>query len=127
MKSIFPIFFIIWSANVFAQNIISGMVTNSYNEPIPGVDVYVPKLHKGTTTDLNGYYALKNLPSGTINIIYNSLGYKTVVKTIEFDQQEIELNLILEESVFEMDEVIIAKPFNKLQSENVMKVEHRNI
>ena len=127
MKSIFPIFFVIWSANVFAQNIISGMVTNSYNEPIPGVDVYVPKLHKGTTTDLNGYYALKNLPSGTINIIYNSLGYKTVVKTIEFDQQEIELNLILEESVFEMDEVIIATPFNKLQSENVMKVEHRNI
>ena len=127
MKLILSILFIIWSANVVAQNIINGTVTNANSEPILGVDVYIPKLHKGTTTDLKGNYTLKNLPNGTIKIIFSSLGFKTTVRTIDLDREEMELNMVMEESVFEMDEVIIATPFNKLQSENVMKVEHRTI
>ncbi|MDH5413387.1 MAG: TonB-dependent receptor [Flavobacteriaceae bacterium] len=127
MKLILSILFIIWSAIVVAQNIINGTVTNANSEPILGVDVYIPKLHKGTTTDLKGNYTLKNLPNGTIKIIFSSLGFKTTVRTIDLDREEMELNMVMEESVFEMDEVIIATPFNKLQSENVMKVEHRTI
>jgi iron complex outermembrane receptor protein len=31
---------------------------------------------------------------------------------------------MLEETIFEMDEVIVSTAFNKIQSQNVMKVEH---
>jgi iron complex outermembrane receptor protein len=34
---------------------------------------------------------------------------------------------MLEETIFEMDEVIVSTAFNKIQSQNVMKVEHESI
>jgi iron complex outermembrane receptor protein len=36
-------------------NTISGTVTDSSNNPIIGVSIYVPELHKGTATDLGRY------------------------------------------------------------------------
>jgi iron complex outermembrane receptor protein len=37
------------------------------------------------------------------------------------------LNIVLEQAIFKMDEVIVSTAFNKLQSQNVMKVEHATI
>ncbi|MGB5363304.1 MAG: TonB-dependent receptor, partial [Aureibaculum sp.] len=115
------------SLATYSQSTLIGKITDLNNNPLVGVDIYAPNLHRGTTTDENGTYILKNLPSGNIKIVFAFLGFKSVVKSIEFDKEEIELNISLEESVFNMDEIIIATPFNKLQSENVMKVEHRTI
>ncbi|MBT8384987.1 MAG: TonB-dependent receptor, partial [Bacteroidia bacterium] len=115
------------SLATYSQSTLTGKITDINNNPLVGVDVYAPNLHRGTTTDENGAYILKNLPSSKINIVFSFLGFKSVVKSIEFDKNEIELNVNLEESVFNMDEIIISTPFNKLQSENVMKVEHKTI
>lgn len=115
------------SLATYSQSTLTGKITDINKNPLVGVDVYAPNLHRGTTTDENGAYILKNLPSGKINIVFSFLGFKSVVKSIEFDKNEIELNVNLEESVFNMDEIIISTPFNKLQSENVMKVEHKTI
>ena len=127
MKHFCLIIFLGVSLATHSQNILVGNVTDLNNNPIVGVDIYAPNLHRGTTTDENGTYILKNLPSGSIKIVFAFLGFKSVVKSIKFDKKEIELNVSLEESVFNMDEVIVSTPFNKLQSENVMKVEHRTI
>ncbi len=127
MKHFCLIIFLGVSLATHSQNILVGNVTDLNNNPIVGVDIYAPNLHRGTTTDGNGTYILKNLPSGSIKIVFAFLGFKSVVKSIKFDKKEIELNVSLEESVFNMDEVIVSTPFNKLQSENVMKVEHRTI
>lgn len=127
MKLFCVIIFLGVSLATHSQSTLVGKVTDLNNNPLVGVDIYVPNLHRGTTTDENGTYILKNLPSGSIKIVFAFLGFKSVVKSIEFDKKEIELNVSLEESVFNMDEVIVSTPFNKLQSENVMKVEHRTI
>jgi iron complex outermembrane receptor protein len=37
-----------------AQNSVSGKVTDKDMNPIVGVSVYAPELHKGTTTDVDG-------------------------------------------------------------------------
>jgi hypothetical protein len=50
-----------FSAPLHAQNTISGTVTDSSNNPIIGVSIYVPELHKGTATDLRTLF-LTNLP-----------------------------------------------------------------
>ncbi len=127
MKHFCLIIFLGVNLATHSQNILVGNVTDLNSNPIVGVDIYAPNLHRGTTTDENGTYILKNLPSGSIKIVFAFLGFKSVVKSIKFDKKEIELNVSLEESVFNMDEVIVSTPFNKLQSENVMKVEHRTI
>jgi iron complex outermembrane receptor protein len=110
-----------------AQNTISGTVTNRDNQPIKGISVYAPELHQGTTTDDNGEYILTNLPNGRLKLNFVFIGFSSQYKTIQKPQKENILNVMLEETIFEMDEVIVSTAFNKMQSQNVMKVEHESI
>lgn len=110
-----------------AQNTVSGTVTNMANQPIKGVSVYAPELHQGTTTDDNGNYILTNLPNRNLKLSFVFVGFSNQNKTIQHLQKENTLNVVLEETIFEMDEVIVSTAFNKIQSQNVMKVEHETI
>jgi len=124
---IFILFLIGLSLVAHSQNKLSGKITNSQNEPLLGVTVYIGELQKGTSTNENGDYELLNLPNNAIKITVAFIGFKTQVKTIALSAKETILNFTLEEAVFKMDEVIVSTVFNKLQSQNVMKVEHESI
>ena len=110
-----------------AQNTISGTVTGAQNQPIIGVSIYAPELHKGTSTDENGNYSLSNLPNGKIKLTFAYIGFATQNKIINLQNKENTLDIILDETEFLMDEVIVSTAFNKIQSQNVMKVEHSTI
>jgi iron complex outermembrane receptor protein len=127
MKKYLIALVLIFTTIIQAQNTLSGIVTDMKNQPIKGVSVYLPELHKGTSTDENGNYILANLPSGEIKISFVFLGYGTQNKTIGALEKQTTLDVILEETPFEMDEVIVSTAFNKIQSQNVMKVEHESI
>jgi len=127
MKKLLLALILGYSGLVSAQNSISGTVTNLENKPLAGVSVYAPELHKGATTDENGKYEFNNLPNGSLRIAFTFVGYTTQNKTISKLLKQNTLDITLAESVFEMDEVIVSTPFNKLQSQNVMKVEHESI
>jgi iron complex outermembrane receptor protein len=123
-KYILSIIIVGISAITFAQNSIHGIVSDTENNPLFGVEIFAPQLHTGTTTDLNGYYEFKNLPKGKIEIAITFIGYQPIYKTINLQVKKIELNILLEDAIFGLDEVILSVPFYKLQSENVMKVEY---
>ncbi|MBC7605992.1 MAG: TonB-dependent receptor [Burkholderiales bacterium] len=127
MKKLLMILILGYSGVAFAQNKISGQLTDTQKQPIKGVSIYLPELHKGTATDGNGKYILNNLPNGAIKLTYVYVGFATQNKTIDLEQKENTLDIVLEEATFQMDEVIVSTAFNKLQSQNVMKVEHETI
>ncbi len=127
MKKILITLFVGFSALLNAQNKISGTITDKENQPIKGVSVFVSDLHKSSSTDENGKYSVTNLPLGNIKIAISALGFITQNKTVTIQSGENSLNLILEPTIFQMDEVIVATAFNKLQSQNVMKVEHESM
>ncbi|WP_298370491.1 TonB-dependent receptor [uncultured Lutibacter sp.] len=127
MKSYILTLFMGLTSIVYSQNSIKGTVSSTHNQKLFGVEVYISELNKGTATNEYGYFELNNLPSSTLKIKVAYIGYKTQIKTIKLTEEITELNFILEESVFKMDEVIISTPFNKLQSENVMKVEKASL
>jgi iron complex outermembrane receptor protein len=110
-----------------AQNSISGKVTDSKNNPLKGVSVYTAELHKSTTTDENGNFTLAQLPNGGVALTFSSIGFATQNKAITKVQDITQLDIILEEAIFEMDEVIVSTPFSKLQSQNVMKVDRESV
>ena len=116
-----------FSAVLQAQNTLSGTVTDLRNQPIKGVSVYASELYKGTTTDENGKYTFFNLPNRNLKISFAFAGFATQNKTVSNLENENTLDVILEEVIFEMDEVIVSTAFNKIQSQNVMKVEHESI
>jgi len=127
MKKILITLFIGFSALVNAQNKISGTITDNENQPIKGVSVFIPDLHKSSETDENGGYSINNLPSGNIKITFSLLGFITQNKSIAVQNGDNKLDIALEPTLFQMDEVIVATAFNKLQSQNVMKVEHESM
>lgn len=127
MKKIIIALILGFSGLLNAQNTVSGTVTDLQNQPVPGVSVYVAELHKGTTTDENGKYSLNNLPKGGLRIAFTFVGYTTQNKNIEKLLKENTLDILLTQAAFEMDEVIVSTAFSKLQSQNVMKVEHETI
>ena len=82
MKIYINLLFLIATMTVFTQNSISGRITDTKNNTLIGVEVYAQELHKGTVTNKEGLYELKNIPNGKIKIIFSYLGYKTVSKTL---------------------------------------------
>ena len=116
-----------FSTILSAQNSVTGKITDTKNQPIIGVSIYAPELHKGTSTDENGKYTLSNIPTGTAKLTFAFTGFATQNKTINVQKKENILDILLEETVLHMDEVIVSTAFNKIQSQNVMKVEHSSI
>ena len=127
MKSLFFTLFIGFTLFASAQNKISGTITDKNNKIIPNTIVSIPDIHKETITDENGKYVLTNLPKGNFKIVFSIIGYTSQTITTVLSDNEVELNIALEESVTHMDEVIVSTIFNKLQSQNVMKVEHETL
>ena len=127
MKKIITALFIGFAAILQAQNTISGTITDAKKQPLIGVSIYVPELHKGTSTDENGNYSLSNLPNGKIKMTFAYIGFATQNKTLNLQQNKTILNIVLDETEFQIDEVIVSTAFNKIQSQNVMKVEHSSI
>jgi iron complex outermembrane receptor protein len=127
MKKIIPILLLGFSAMLHAQNSVSGTVTDAQNQPLKGVTITAHEIHKGTTTDENGKYTLNNLPNGNLKLSFSFIGFAVQNKTIFLEQKETTLDISLEEKAFQMDEVIVSTAFNKLQSQNVMKVEHASM
>lgn len=127
MKKIIPILLLGFSAMLHAQNSVSGTVTDAQNKPLKGVTITAPEIHKGTTTDENGKYTLNNLPNGNLKLSFSFIGFAIQNKNISLQQKETTLDISLEEKAFQMDEVIVSTAFNKLQSQNVMKVEHASM
>ena len=126
MKKLLIVLFLGFTTIINSQNL-SGIITDTNNNPLDDVEIFLEELQIGTSTDENGYYEITNLPNNTFHITFNYLGYETQLKTITLKKEPIELNIILQDAVFHMDEVIISTPFNRLQSENVMKVDKATV
>ncbi|MDP3312807.1 TonB-dependent receptor [Lutibacter sp.] len=126
MKKYLTILFVGLSICVTAQNKLSGTITNSQNQLLQGVEVYIEELQKGTTTNEMGKFELINLPK-QVKLSFSFMGFETQIIHFNFIEKYSDLSIILKESIFNMDEVIISTPFNKLQSENVMKVDRVSI
>ncbi|WP_300565193.1 TonB-dependent receptor [Flavobacterium sp.] len=127
MKSFFVALLLGFSLFANAQNSITGIVINSEKKPLESVIVSIPELNKETVSDADGKYLLENLPNGDFKITFSYFGYESKEAKITLNQKETILDITLDESTSHMEEIIISTAFNKIQSQNVMKVEHSSI
>ncbi len=128
MKTYLTILFFIGTCVFgYTQNSIKGTITDTENNPLFGVEIYAPDLHIGTTSNENGVYTLENIPHGELTIVFSYYGFESQIQYLDFHKDINNLNIQLTESVFNIDEVIISTPFNRLQSKNVMKVESSKV
>ncbi len=128
MKKIFILIFFTSSITIgYTQNKLSGKIVDENDESLFGVQIYSEELQIGTTSDENGDYEIKGIPNGKHVFTFSFIGFETQQKHITLYNENSTINITLFETVFHMDEVIVSTPFNKLQSENVMKVVHKSV
>src|SRR5699024_4924579 len=125
MKNIFFSLVVIVSiTSGYSQNNLTVKITSkNTGEPVLAT-IYIHQLEKGTDSDFDGNYELKNIPNGNFEVIVSAMGYNSLTQKINFFNSETQqFHFRLSESAVEMEEVIVSTPFHKLQRENVMKVE----
>jgi TonB-dependent SusC/RagA subfamily outer membrane receptor len=81
---------------------INGLVTDEYNEPIPGVNISIKGKTQGTETDFNGNYSLKSKKGDVLT--FNYIGYNSL--EIVVDDFSL-LNVALEENKESLDEIVV--------------------
>ena len=87
---------------------LSGTITDAgSNETLIGVNISIPELKTGVTTNEYGFYSL-TLPKGTYKIKITYLGYQTIEETVSLNQNiKNNFKLIGSESV--LQEVVITE------------------
>jgi Ca-activated chloride channel family protein len=98
------ILFTFSTLNIFADKIISGVITASSDKSaIPGVSVILKGTTNGCISDLNGKYEIAVPDSGAI-LIFQFIGYKK--QEIATNSQQI-INISLDEDVVSLNEVVV--------------------
>ncbi|MGY5353349.1 SusC/RagA family TonB-linked outer membrane protein [Wenyingzhuangia sp. IMCC45467] len=102
LKLLLMAFVLCLSSTLWSQNKVTGVVSDTYDMPIPGANVIIKGTSKGTITDFDGNYELNIAKGDVLEMSY--IGYKT--KEITYNGEPI-LNVRLEETNTQLDEVII--------------------
>lgn len=85
---------------------LTGKVYNSVNEAVPFVNIYVRELESGTVSDEKGYYFYQLIP-GNYNVVYSAVGYETVSKEVKMGDEDLTLDVYLNPSSEQLEEVMI--------------------
>ena len=121
MKIYLKIFLLIFSITCNSQNnSLAGEISDGL-ENLSYVNIYIQNTKLGTSSNENGYYQIKNIPSGTYKIVVSSLGYKTKTTEITFNKNENEkiiqnFSLVSDNS---LDEIVVSgnlRPVSKSAS-----------
>lgn len=106
-KIIFAIVALFSGVIMFAQNVISGNVTDANTEqPIPGVNIKVIGATIGTTTDFDGNFTLEVNMELPFSIEATYVGYTQ--KSIEILENNQNVEISLQENTTSLDEVVIS-------------------
>jgi len=91
------------SMNAFGQNVsVTGAVSDSQGQPIPGVSVVVKGTSTGVATDFDGNFTINASPSNVL--LFSYIGF--LKKEVAIGTQRT-INVTLEEDVSQLDEVVV--------------------
>lgn len=106
MKNIFTLLFLILSAATFAQQTISGKVTDEKGRPVTGANVFIEGTYDGDSSDEQGNFSFQTTVTGKQNLVVTFLTFETYNQEIvveDFKNRTVKLK----ESVNTLDAVVI--------------------
>ncbi|RYU96661.1 SusC/RagA family TonB-linked outer membrane protein [Emticicia agri] len=96
---------LLWMMSIvaFAQKSVSGKVSDSKGEGVPGASISVKGTTAGTISDAEGNYKI-NVPNAGGTLVISSIGYKTVEITLG---NQTTVDVTLEDDAASLDEVVV--------------------
>jgi len=109
MKTIILLFFLIPVGIEFsnAQVILSGKITDSSRQPLPGANIMIKGSYDGASTDTAGNFKFKTMETGKQILVASFIGYKNAEREIDLSVTPVNLELALTEQSGELKEVTI--------------------
>ncbi len=105
---------------------VSGFVQDkSTGEPLPYTNVIILENQMGTSADVNGYYILPKMISGSYRLRLMMIGYQTVEKKIEITTQNIRIDFELEPVAIDLEQVTVSA--ERMRFENRVDVSRVNL
>ena len=93
----------------FAQSgTLTGTVTDqSSGETLPGVNIFIQELQRGTATDAEGNFTIEDIEYGTYTVRATYVGYDDFQQEVTIDQQETTLDFSLTSQTQQLDDVVV--------------------
>ena len=87
---------------------LSGFVTDADNgESLPLASIVLTQIQLGAASNSSGYYAVKEIPAGTYEVVISYIGYKSWRDTLAFSDQDVRLDVALQVESVDLEEIVI--------------------
>lgn len=110
---------------VDAQHKLSGTVLCAGSKGVQ-VHVFIYEINRITACDSTGAYEFTNIPSGMFTVQYSAIGFETTVKRISLNN-DLQLNVNLEATGFEMEEVVVYGNYSSLNRQTPYAIEQLSL
>ncbi|HNB82423.1 MAG TPA: TonB-dependent receptor, partial [Chitinophagaceae bacterium] len=109
MKFIFfQIIILLNTSLIFAQTRISGKVTDTKGQTLPGVNISLVGTYDGASSKINGEYSFTTSEKDSLKLKASYLGYSTQEKSIYLNGKEQVVNFVLKEKISDLKAVTIS-------------------
>ncbi|MEL7833996.1 carboxypeptidase-like regulatory domain-containing protein [Fodinibius sp. Rm-B-1B1-1] len=93
----------------YAQSTITGTVIDSETEEsLPGANILIQELERGAATNASGEYEITNVEFGTYTFRVTFIGYRTVTREVEINNENQTVNFELQSDLQNLEEVVVS-------------------
>jgi hypothetical protein len=107
VKTVTVLLFIL-SSLLYCQVKISGKVTDSAGNPLPGANVFLKDTYDGISSDADGNFSFSTEEKGRAVLVISFVGYTQFEQNIVIDRENINIDVILNEESPELGTVVIS-------------------
>lgn len=118
--------FLFFSIATLTHAQIRGTITQTTGLPLGAVTISIQGTYNATSSNSKGQYELKTPTKSSKVVVFQRLGFKTKTVTLVSSEQPIDLNVVLEEESYSIEEVVIRTVGNPVDNLIRKTIAHRN-
>lgn len=103
---VYLLIMLLFSGISFAQNTITGSVTDGNKQSIPGANVVVAGENSGASTDFDGSFKLTTKAKLPFSVKVSAVGFETKIISVTSANQKV--NVILKDEETKLDEIVVS-------------------
>ncbi len=123
MKNILLVFLTFLSFTLQASNGLEGRISDTSGQALEGALVYIPELNRSCISHPDGRYTMQNLPQRTLVVKFSYLGHTHKLYKVTILKENVVLNVSLEPSPVEAEEIVVTGGQHSTQHENAVKID----